>query len=153
VKLDRISGSPNGISLFPVRSGNGIISMSNRPTPVWNDGIPDAWRQKYFGSLSDVRSAAAVDADGDGLSNYDEYKLGTNPTDSSDNLRLHATANGRGVNLRFHTASGKMYRLEGSANLDSWFTVQINVPGTGADLELPAPGGAHSFYYRVRLQE
>jgi hypothetical protein len=155
VRLDHVSGSPNGVSLFPVRSGSGVIAMANRPAPAWNDGIPDAWRQQYFGSLSDARSAAVVDADGDGLSNYEEYKLGTNPVDPSDSLRIHASANGRGVKIRFRSSSGKLYRVEGSMTLQpgSWITIQGNVPGTGNDVELPAPGGAHSFYYRVRLQE
>ena len=155
VKLDRVSGSPNGVSLFPVRSGNGLVAMANRPTVAWNDGIPDAWRLQFFGTLNDPRSAADVDADGDGLSNYEEYKLGTNPLDPTDNLRLHAAANGRGVKLRFHTANGKLYLIEGSSSLQpgSWSTVQTNVPGTGSDIELPAAGGEQFFYYRVRLQE
>ncbi len=155
VKLDRVSGSPNGVSLFPVRSGNGLVAMANRPTPVWNDGIPDAWRLKYFGTLNDLRSAADVDADGDGLSNYEEYKLGTNPLDPNDSLRIQAVQNGRGVKLRFHTASGKLYKVEASSDLQpgTWLPVLSNVAGTGNDVELPDPGGAHSFYYRVRLQE
>jgi hypothetical protein len=155
VKLDRVSGSPNGVSLFPVRSGNGVVAMANRPASGWNDGIPDAWRLQYFGTLNDARSAADADADGDGLSNYEEYKLGTNPMDPTDSLRVHAAANGRGVKLSFHTANGKMYQIEGSNTLQpgSWTTVQNNVPGTGNDIELPTPGGQHSFYYRVRLQE
>ncbi len=155
VKIDRVSGSPNGVSLFPVRTGNGLVAMANRPASVWTDGIPDAWRMQYFGTLNDVRSAADVDADGDGLSNFEEYKLGTNPLDANDSLRVHASANGRGVTIRFHTESGRMYRIEGSNTLlpGSWNTVLSNVPGTGNDLELPAPGGDHNYYYRVLLQE
>jgi hypothetical protein len=155
VKLANVSGSPNGVSLFPVRSGNGLVAMANRPTIAWNDGIPDAWRMRYFGTLNDPRSAADVDADGDGLSNYEEFMLGTNPVDPSDSLRLHAASNGRGVMLRFHTANGKLYLIEGSSSLQpgSWSPVLMNVPGTGKDIELPSPGGDHFFYYRVRLQE
>jgi hypothetical protein len=155
VKLERVSGSPNGVSLFPVRSGSGVIAMANRPTTAWNDGIPDAWRLQYFGSLNDVRSAAEADADGDGLSNYEEYQLGTNPMDPNDSLRVHAAANGRGVKLRFHTANGKLYQIEASANLEpgTWLPVLSSVLGTGNDIELPDSGGAHSFYYRIRLQE
>ena len=41
-------------------------------------------------------------ADGDGLSNFEEYKLGTNPLDAKDSLRVHASSNGRGVKVRFH---------------------------------------------------
>jgi hypothetical protein len=156
LKVDRVSGSPNGISLFPMRTGNGLVAMANRPMSAWNDGIPDAWRLQYFASLYDPRSAADVDADGDGLSNYEEFKLGTNPLDANDNLRLHATSNNnRGLKLRFHTAAGRKYIIEGSISLDqgSWSTVQSDVLGTGADIELPSNSTNAHYYYRVRLQE
>jgi hypothetical protein len=155
VKLDHVSGSPNGISLFPVRSGDGLVAMANRATSPWEDGISDAWRMQYFGALNDPRSQAEVDADGDGLSNFQEFKLGTNPLDANDDLRLHVSAQAHSVKLRFRTASGKNYRIEGSADLrsGSWTTIQTDVPGTGADVELPASGEQHYFYYRVRLQE
>jgi hypothetical protein len=155
VKLDHVSASPNGISLFPSSSGTGLVAMATRTTSPWSDGIPDSWRQQYFGTLNDPRSQADVDADGDGLSNYQEYKLGTNPLDASDNLRLQVASQGNSVKLRFHTASGKNYQIEGCADLGggTWTLIQANVPGTGADAELPASGSERYFYYRVRLQE
>jgi hypothetical protein len=42
-----------------------------------NDGLPDDWEMKHFGNLS---QSANGDADGDGVSNKDEYLLGRNPT-------------------------------------------------------------------------
>jgi thrombospondin type 3 repeat protein len=45
----------------------------------WNS-LPEWWRMKYFGTL-DVSPTA--DSDGDGLTNLDEFKLGTDPTKSS----------------------------------------------------------------------
>jgi hypothetical protein len=48
------------------------------------DGIPDWWRQLYFGGsgmTTNSSSCASCDPDGDGLSNLQEYLLGSNPTD------------------------------------------------------------------------
>jgi len=41
------------------------------------DELPDAWEMQYWGNLS---QGAAGDPDGDGLTNFEEYVLGTNPT-------------------------------------------------------------------------
>jgi hypothetical protein len=46
------------------------------------DGIPDWWRQHYFGgdgSTTNSISCASCDANGDGLSNLTEFQQGTNP--------------------------------------------------------------------------
>lgn len=45
-----------------------------------NDGMPDAWELAYFGSLSHTANG---DADGDGVSNLNEYLEGTDPTDKN----------------------------------------------------------------------
>ena len=47
-----------------------------------HDGIPDAWMMQNFGhatGLASDHSRAQDDADGDGLSNLQEYHAGTNP--------------------------------------------------------------------------
>lgn len=42
------------------------------------DGLPDAWEVKYFGL--DLSNGRDDDADGDGISNGIEYKLGSDPS-------------------------------------------------------------------------
>lgn len=44
-----------------------------------SDGMPDWWEVERFGAIS---AAPGGDADGDGLSNEDEFDLGTSPMDS-----------------------------------------------------------------------
>ena len=48
------------------------------------DNLADWWELTYFGSLSQNPSGANGDYDGDGIANYIEYKLGTDPTDYND---------------------------------------------------------------------
>lgn len=48
----------------------------------YDDGIPVAWRQLYFGTSfeSDPDALAIADPDGDGANNYQEYVGGTDPS-------------------------------------------------------------------------
>jgi len=53
------------------------------------DGIPDWWMVKYFGhptGQAGDQSLAGDDADGDGISNLQEYLNGTDPTDSYNGI-------------------------------------------------------------------
>jgi hypothetical protein len=53
-------------------------SAASNPGDPDGDGLPDAWEQAYFGSLA---PGLYDDPDGDGFSNFQEYRAGTNPTD------------------------------------------------------------------------
>jgi hypothetical protein len=154
-RLERVSGSPNGVSLFPVTVAGGIVSMENRPASAWNDGIPDSWRARHFNSTADPRSHATLDPDNDGLPNRSEFKLGTNPTDSSDNLRVRATASARNLRLRFQTVEERKYVLEASATLlpGSWQIVRPEIQGTGSTFDVDEPSNGARLYYRLRLKE
>ena len=50
-----------------------------------SDGLPDSWEIAYFGSVASQNGSA--DADGDGLTNFQEYQGGTNPR-SPDILKI-----------------------------------------------------------------
>jgi hypothetical protein len=49
-----------------------------------NDGLPDCWEIQYFGSI--YTYGANSDPDGDGLSNLQEFQLGTDPTEPNTTL-------------------------------------------------------------------
>src|SRR5665213_2464903 len=73
IHFAHFSASPNGLALFHATVGDGLITMGDRSGSSWHDGIPDAWRLLYFGTVSNALSAANVDSDGDGASNWAEY--------------------------------------------------------------------------------
>ena len=81
IHFDHASASPNGIASFPKQTLTGLILLSDRSASSYNDGIPDSWRLRYFGTVNNILSQAAADADGDGASNWHEYIAGTDPTD------------------------------------------------------------------------
>jgi hypothetical protein len=85
VHFDHFSASPNGVALFESRTSGGLLLLSDRSASTWGDGIADAWRLRYFGSISSPDSAGGADADGDGVINSDEYANGTDPTDILSN--------------------------------------------------------------------
>jgi hypothetical protein len=48
-----------------IRTGNVLPQRGQKSASTFNDGIPDSWRLKYFGSIYNLLSQASADADGD----------------------------------------------------------------------------------------
>lgn len=76
-------------------------SVTSAPAMLWmdadTDGMPDSVEQARFGSVS---ATATGDFDNDGVSNGDEIREGTNPTDTSSfrpRLRLRSEPYGQGM--------------------------------------------------------
>lgn len=92
-----------------------------------NDGLPDAWERALLErdpsgrlrTLADVKPGD--DLDGDGLTNLQEYLIGTYALDQLDGLALEVLAveNGR-ARLRLTTVPGRVYTLRSSTNLNDW---------------------------------
>ena len=121
------------------------------------DGIPGWWRQQYFGNGLSASGNAALNADpdGDGMTNYQEYLAGTNPTSAASLFHITAIApGGGGMRVTFASMSGKTYRVDKTSTLkdpNSWVTVQDNVAGTGSNISITDLGvnSAHGCFYRV----
>lgn len=72
---------------YTVRSVDAVLRLSSQSAPVTvrtilrdtdGRGLPDRWQILYFGHLGVDPNA---DPDGDGLTNLEEYKMGTDPND------------------------------------------------------------------------
>jgi sugar lactone lactonase YvrE len=156
VHFEHFSASPNGLALFPSTVTDGLITVGNRNISSWNDGIPDWWRLLYFGTVSNLLSAANLDPDGDGASNWQEYVAGTNPMDPASVLQLTPLAPAPNFTVQWPSVVGKTYMVQSSSSLIStnWSITASNLPGTGlmmqlSDTNLPAPPAR---FYRVQVQ-
>jgi hypothetical protein len=122
----------------------------------FGDGIPDCWRLRYFGTVNNMLSQAAADADGDRFNNWQEYIAGTGPTDARSFLSV-ATARGNAQQpqdcvIRWPSVSGKQYVIERAASLfGAPWTPVGNLTGTGRDMEFHDLNGGNVRFYRVRV--
>ena len=170
----------------PVSAANAItnlnvVSASATAFPYGDDGktvlVSDdylaglaPWMQAYGKSAYD----AAADWDGDGASNYAEYKAGTNPFDPSDRLRITDFKFGQDSTiLCFEYAGGHLYALDSSKTLTNktWMVESfragsaaavpqksVSVPGTEDEdvgvmtLYLTPAASEPSMFYTIRAE-
>jgi Tol biopolymer transport system component len=112
------------------------------------DGIPDWWMIQNFkhptGQAGDL-SRAQDDADGDGVSNLQEFLAGTSPTDPGSVLALYIAAGGSSNNkvLNWAAASGKSYQILSTTNFNN--PVWEVFPGSDGAGSPQAIGGERYF--------
>lgn len=127
------------------------------------DGIPDWWMIQYFGhptgQAGDL-SLAQNDADGDGMSNQQEYLAGTDPTNPLSALRMTTVAvikPGPELDVSWNSVSNKIYFLQRStslAALPASPVLQSNIvgqAGTTIYKDMTA-SGTGPYFYRVGVQ-
>jgi Tol biopolymer transport system component len=97
-----------------------------------SDGIPDWWMIKYFGHATGQAgdlSRTSDDADGDSVTNLQEYLAGTNPIDINSVFRLWAGASADSkLTLTWPAMAGKSYQVQSKTNLTD--SVWLTVPGS-----------------------
>ena len=97
------------VSYVPVIPGDGDA-----------DGMPDEWEQRY-GLSPDSPADGSSDADGDGLTNLQEYLLQLDPTQVDAPRISNVTADSEGtVHLRIEGVYGRAITVEVSEDLVNW---------------------------------
>ena len=84
----------------------------NRKSGFDRAGMADDWEILHGFDTNNVADAA-LDSDGDGMSNRDEYNAGTNPTNAASLLKLQMAPAAPGTNvLTFLAISNRTYTVE-----------------------------------------
>ena len=119
-----------------------------------NNGLPIDWELTYFGRTGIDPND---DPDHDGMSNFAEYKAGTNPNDPLSGLRFtQILAVKGGVQLKWLSADFKSYALQRSLALSANFVdimtgIAATAP-TNSILDTTATGFG-PYFYRLRLED
>jgi hypothetical protein len=138
------------------------------------DGLPDAWERALIAALGGNLALAAIrpndDADGDGISNLNEYLAGTYAFDPSDGFSLTLVGFNAGASvLEFLALRGHTYAIESSFDLKQWAPVQFRLTSEGPSapardnylasdarvlrVEVPfQSGGQTNRYFKARVQ-
>ncbi|MFA6173432.1 MAG: sialate O-acetylesterase [Kiritimatiellales bacterium] len=94
--------------------GNAIIDASGLDSD--NDGLPDAWENSYGPGAAGLGTSPSADYDGDGLTDLQEFQIGTDPTNPDDSLKLTSAQ----LRARWPAKKDVRYQMLTSTNLTSW---------------------------------
>jgi hypothetical protein len=116
-----------------------------------------AWMRQF--GLPPDGSADALDLDGDGMNNWQEWIAGTVPTNAASVLKmLPPSKNASGLQLTWQSVTGKTYFLQRSTNLSvqpAFVTIQSNLFGQSNNITTFTDPGATNqtpYFYRVGVQ-
>jgi len=140
--------------LAPQMEATVAIGSSSTPDSD-QDGLLDSWELQYFGNL--LRDGTQ-DANGNGMTDAEEYLWGTNPTDTGGKKPAPSiAAQGAGFTITFPTVVGRTYQVQFKDYLtaDAWQPLGSPTSGTGdahviSDSE-PSPAGRRFYRLEVRI--
>jgi Bacterial TSP3 repeat len=121
------------------------------------DGLGDAWERQFFGDLS---ANPDEDPDGDGMTNLQEFRAGTNPKDAQSRLEfVEISPQPGGIRVRWSSQPDHSYRIRRSPTLlaapASYQVIQTGIaatPPTNEFLDTATAGGTQ-FFYIIELEE
>ncbi len=157
IHFDHASASPNGLAAFPKHTLTGLVTLSSRTNSYYNDGIPDSWRLRWFGTLYNVLSESNACPSGDGIDNWEKYVAGVDPNVANDFPSTTAKSpvpTGYTTAIQWPSVSGVQYVVLRSSNLfgGAWTVLSTNT-GTGGELEFDDQNTGQTLYYRVLIQQ
>lgn len=129
------------------------LDLDSAPADSDGDGLPDPWETTYFDNLG---AGPDEDPDGDGMTNLQEYRAGTNPRDGASILALQAlrSVTTGAVHLVWAAAPGVRYQVEWRHALDGSAWEPLGPAATheaGAATAVDTSASAPSRFYRLRV--
>lgn len=101
-------------------SPTNLVLMDYRSADLDGDSIEDDWALKHFGHTPLTSSEKSADGDGDGASNEEEFRAGTDPHDSASVFRVAIPYVALPQTLEFRGVPGKEFRVWYSSDLVTW---------------------------------
>jgi hypothetical protein len=153
--LERVSAAQSGndpANWIAAPPSPGTVNGANPDRD--GDGMSNDWEQDHLLNPDDPGDAA-LDSDGDGLTNLQEFFSGTDPRDASSSLKFDAaTASAGMVTLRFTARANKSYMVEWSdAPAAGLWQKLLDVPAAATartvDVSDTANGNRERFYRLV----
>jgi hypothetical protein len=136
----RIQGATVDVGAYEFQSPASVISYE--------------WLQKY--SLPMDGSADFADTDLDGMSNWQEWRAGTDPTDGAPLLKVMPAASTSGqVTLAWTSVTNHSYIVERATDLGAvkpFSALQDNVPGQAGTTSFTDTNVPAKAYYRVGVK-
>jgi len=118
-----------------------------------SDGIADICETTY-GFKQDDPSDRDIDPDGDGMSNFEEYIAGTNPTNPESVFKISSVElQPDGTTVKFTSISNRTYTVEFTTNLDDNWTKLLDLSAkttNRTETIKDSSGNTENKYYRIR---
>lgn len=136
----------------------GTVDVGAYEYPAPASAISYAWIQQY--GLAVNAGTDTADADGDGMSNYAEWRAGTNPTNASSLLQMTSavpTNNASGVTILWQSVGGINYLVQRGSNLSAqpvFTTVATGIAGQAGNTSYTDATATNNvpYFYRVGVQ-
>jgi hypothetical protein len=115
------------------------------------DGLPDDWEVAHGFPTNDL-ATAGLDSDADNLTNLQEYRAGTDPTNAWSYLRIDSLEPAPLSRLSFFAVSNRTYSVEHLPSVDGAWLKLVDIPAHSTNrfesIEVPfAPGNG---FFRLR---
>jgi len=153
----------NGFTRMPPLGSNVIDAENVALVTAWINGelagqlSYEGWRTLKFEPDDDPAGASEADADGDGVTNQDEYLAGTEPLDGESTMRPLLSAMEEGFKLSFPVPVNRSFRIDASEDLESWTPWDVpgnqGLPVSGGIVEMVVPPADPLKFFRVELEE
>jgi hypothetical protein len=153
VQVEIFDSSGMGFSL-------GFETGPTLSTDLDNDTLPDGWETAHGLSALDSSgdNGAAGDGDFDGMDNFHEYVVGTNPGGHDRYVPIVRRVPS-GFEVRFGTMVNRSYRVSYSHDMEIWTPLGPTYSGTGSEISVvddgsqstPAPTATAQRFYKVEV--